>query len=88
LYEGLGLVLVEAQAAGLPCVISDVIPNEADVVSNLVARMPLACSEELWGEKILKCAGTTRYSVAMEQFRYFDIEYSVDTLENMYCSSL
>ncbi len=43
LHEGLGLGLVEAQAAGLPCVISDTIPREADVVPSLVQRLSL-CS--------------------------------------------
>ena len=33
LFEGLGLVLIEAQAAGVPCVVSDVVPGEADVVA-------------------------------------------------------
>lgn len=29
-FEGLGIVVVEAQAAGLPCVISNAVPREAD----------------------------------------------------------
>jgi len=84
LFEGLGLVLVEAQAAGLPCVISDVIPEEADVVSNLVTRMPLACSDEEWAEKILKSVNTARNSIDRAQFRRFDIEYSANTLAELY----
>lgn len=35
LFEGLGLALIEAQVSGLPCLISDVIPEEADVVKSL-----------------------------------------------------
>lgn len=38
LYEGLGIVLIEAQKMGVPCVISNAIPQEA-VISNLVYRM-------------------------------------------------
>ena len=41
-YEGLGLVLWEAQAAGLTCVISDTIPDEASVATKLVRRLSLA----------------------------------------------
>lgn len=50
LWEGLGRALVEAQAAGLPCVIADVIPDEADVVKPLVQRLSLAQSASIWAE--------------------------------------
>lgn len=49
-HEGLGLVLVEAQAAGLPCVISDVIPDEV-AVSNIV-KISLESSPSIWATRI------------------------------------
>lgn len=53
LYEGLGIVLIEAQAAGLPCVVSDTIPQEA-YLTDLVTAEKLSSSVEKWAEKILK----------------------------------
>jgi len=53
LYEGLGLVLIEAQAADLPCVFSDVVPEEADVIKPLVQRNSLSKSPLVWAETIL-----------------------------------
>ena len=34
LYEGLGIVAVEAQVADLPCLLSDIVPSEADVTAS------------------------------------------------------
>jgi glycosyltransferase involved in cell wall biosynthesis len=48
LYEGLGLALVEAQAAGVPCLISENIPSEAVVVESLVNRETLAAGPRSW----------------------------------------
>ncbi|MCI1735282.1 MAG: glycosyltransferase [Bacilli bacterium] len=49
LYEGFGLVLVEAQTNGLPCLISDVIPKEP-VFSPLVKRLSLSASDQEWAD--------------------------------------
>jgi glycosyltransferase involved in cell wall biosynthesis len=53
-YEGLGLVAVEAQAAGLPCIVSDRIPREVTVDSNLVIVLGLESSPETWAAAILQ----------------------------------
>jgi glycosyltransferase involved in cell wall biosynthesis len=62
-YEGLGLVLWEAQAAGLTCVISDTIPQEASVAIKLVRRLSLDAPPEVWAnelQRICPIAGRSR----------------------------
>jgi len=53
LYEGLGLVLIEAQTAGLTCFTSkDVVPLEANV--NNLNYISLNCNAQVWAQEILK----------------------------------
>ncbi|WP_416665942.1 glycosyltransferase [Egbenema bharatensis] len=53
LGEGLGFVLLEAQAAGLPCVFTEDIPTEVDVIPALVHRLSLSQSPAQWAEVLL-----------------------------------
>lgn len=49
--EGLGLGIVEAQAAGLPIIMSRSVPDDAIVIPELVSVLPLAAGAEAWADE-------------------------------------
>ena len=51
LYEGLGMVMIEAQCAGLPCIASTEVPENAKV-SDKVAFIELSQPTKVWADKI------------------------------------
>ena len=59
IFEGLGIALIEAQASGLQCVVSDSIPKEA-YVTELVQSVSLKASSLDWAEKILNTGNYKR----------------------------
>lgn len=50
-FEGLGMVLIEAQASGLPCFASDMVPKEAGI-TDLVHYIALNKSASIWAKEI------------------------------------
>lgn len=59
LYEGLPGVLVEAQAAGLRCLVSDTVTREAQA-TDLVTYMDIRKPASVWADEILKQADYDR----------------------------
>ena len=58
--EGLGLGIVEAQAAGLPILMSRSVPREAIVVPALVDVLPLAAGAKAWANRTSEILKRTR----------------------------
>ena len=52
LYEGLGNVLIEAQASGVPCITSSGTPKDADLNMGLVKFIDLKDSIDIWIREI------------------------------------
>ena len=84
LYEGLGIALIEAQAAGLPCVVSDTIPHEA-YLTDLVDSESLSAPAEKWAEKILAKRAIPRTDRRAEIAAHgFDITTEAVKLQEFY----
>lgn len=66
-HEGLGMGLVEAQAAGLPCVTSSMIPSEA-IVSERVCVLPLSASPVRWANAVLYPSFVTPPGADLEEY--------------------
>lgn len=82
-FEGLGIVLVEAQAANLPCVMSDVIPKEVDC--GLCLAISLERSPEYWARQISDLLdGKKFFELNTSKLNQYNIEHMVKMMEEVF----
>ena len=79
LFEGLPFTLVEAQAAGLPCIVSTAVPNEANI-TGLVKFINLEDDVEIWAEELIEACDKPR---KMTSFQIVDEGYSIEDTAEM-----
>ena len=91
IYEGLPMVGIEMQAAGVPFVLSDAISDELDVIPELSCRLSLDQTAQTWADSILqieknKPAISPQQSLSIVKSSSFNIDNSVKELEQIYGS--
>lgn len=84
-FEGLPVALVEAQAAGLQCYISDGIPKESIIVSENIKVLSLDDDKTKWAATIYKDRELIKKNVASQIInKGYDINTNIKLLEQKY----
>lgn len=82
IWEGLGIAIIEAQASGLHCLVSDAVPRSVDVGAGLVEFLSL---DNNWCKRIRKTEKRENTEMYIKNAGY-DITLNVDFLQNFYLS--
>lgn len=83
LYEGMPVVIVEAQATGLRCVISDRVPAP-NLIDN-VQVLGLEQSDDVWAEALLNGGSNWRANATQKIIDgHYDIAHEAKWLQEFY----
>lgn len=80
--EGLGIAVIEMQAAGLCCVASTGVPKDA-CVSNKLRFLSLEQSADVWADTLLEMTAS-KTPIQYDGLEEWDIRHNVKQLEKMY----
>ncbi len=92
LHEGFGIVVIEAQAAGTPCLVSDGVSPEVDIDLGLVCFESLSTDIDAWMQQIetqltIQPVRWEKRKKVLQDAGY-DIQNSVKLLQNLYLSAI
>lgn len=83
LFEGLPIVLIEAQAAGLPCIVSDKVTQEINMGGCVFLDIENGTKE--WSSTIINMIdGIIKKEILPEKMRQYDVRFMLDQLEKLY----
>lgn len=88
ILEGLGIVNIEAQACGVPCLMSDAVPPEAKILEQS-AFLPLSAGASVWAAKVNEILQVpVNRETANKQVKDagWDIKDAAQKLQNLYLS--
>lgn len=86
LFEGLGIVAIEAQAAGVPIVCSEGLPPETDITP-IYRKLLLSDGAEKWANAALEMAQNPKAHTNMQQYVIdagFDMDATAKYMESYY----
>ncbi len=88
LFEGLPLALIEAQAAGLRCIVSDTCTTEVSILPDEFTQVSLSESSDLWAANVIKALERGKIGGELPQQIVaqtdFSIQQCVRTLSDLY----
>lgn len=85
LFEGFPVSFIEAQASGIPCVISDGVPRESVLLNEHVTVVSLKKRASFWAEKVIALRDFERKDVSEAvKEAGFDIKENARRLEERY----
>ena len=82
-YEGLGIVAIEAQANGLPCIVSNAVPDECNISSSFI-RIDNCDDVNSWSENIKRYNIRNRDAYKQCTLSGYDICNTVNILKKIY----
>ena len=75
LFEGLPIVMIEAQVSGLPCVVTDTITTESDISGNV--KFVSLNEKNKWGEVICEILNDSNTNRALVSARLRDSDFDI-----------